>query len=101
MATRAMGKQVRDDHAGCVAIGLIKKMTYACGRGFVTHAQQQVNAAAVVTEVDWEQLATELDVKSPLEIMDHVRGALWCAGRPTNARIPGAQDVWRRHCHRI
>lgn len=37
--------------------------------------QQQVNAAAVLTEVDWEQLATELDAKSPLEIMDHVRCA--------------------------
>ena len=39
----------------------------------------QVNAAAVqekeATAVDWDATAKELDSKSPLEIMDHVRPA--------------------------
>ena len=32
----------------------------------------QVNATAVAAPVDWETTAKELDLKSPLEIMDHV-----------------------------
>lgn len=38
---------------------------------------QAVNAAAVeappAAQLDWETLAAEMDSKSPLEIMDHVR----------------------------
>ncbi len=43
---------------------------------------RQVNAAAAVaTEVDWASAAKELDPKSPLEIMDHVRRPVLGRGR--------------------
>lgn len=35
-----------------------------------------MNAAAVETQVDWPGVAKELDLKSPLEIMDHVSAML-------------------------
>jgi hypothetical protein len=41
-------------------------MALACGL--------QVHAAAVATKPDWAGMAAEMDTKSPLEIMDHVRG---------------------------
>ena len=40
----------------------------------------QVVAAAVeapAQQLDWEALATEMDGRSPLEIMDHVSGVGW------------------------
>lgn len=36
---------------------------------------QSVNAAAVAAKVDFDAAAKELDMKSPLEIMDHVSRA--------------------------
>lgn len=30
--------------------------------------------AATATQLDWPKLAADMDAKSPLEIMDHVRG---------------------------
>jgi hypothetical protein len=41
----------------------------------------QVTAAAVeapAQQLDWEALATEMDGRSPLEIMDHVSGSCGC-----------------------
>mmetsp|Transcript_31383 Transcript_31383/g.80089 ORF Transcript_31383/g.80089 Transcript_31383/m.80089 type:complete len:416 (-) Transcript_31383:289-1536(-) len=51
--------------------------------------RQAVNAAAVST-MNWEQLAKELDPKSPLEIMDH---ALKTFGSDIGIAFSGAEDV--------
>lgn len=52
----------------------------------------QVNAAAVEAPaaVDWEKTAAELDLKSPLEIMDH---ALATFGNEIAIAFSGAEDV--------
>ena len=47
-----------------------------CAIFHLLHPSQTVNAAAVATE-DWVKLAKEMDSKSPLEIMDHVRSPLF------------------------
>ncbi|KAL4527232.1 hypothetical protein Ndes2526B_g09062 [Nannochloris sp. 'desiccata'] len=51
----------------------------------------QVNAAAATAQkLDWDSLAKELDLKSPLEIMDH---ALATFGTDIGIAFSGAEDV--------
>ncbi|GFR43683.1 hypothetical protein Agub_g4791 [Astrephomene gubernaculifera] len=50
----------------------------------------RVNAAAVATTPDWEALAKDMELKSPLEIMDH---ALKTFGSDVAIAFSGAEDV--------
>ncbi|KXZ47493.1 hypothetical protein GPECTOR_35g931 [Gonium pectorale] len=50
----------------------------------------QVNAAAVATKPNWEALASEMEFKSPLEIMDN---ALKTFGSDVAIAFSGAEDV--------
>ncbi|PNH03321.1 5'-adenylylsulfate reductase 1, chloroplastic [Tetrabaena socialis] len=51
---------------------------------------QLVNAAAIATKHDWAGLAAEMELKSPLEIMDH---ALKTLGGDIGIAFSGAEDV--------
>lgn len=68
---------------------------------------RQVAAAAAATvdappaqQLDWDQVAAELETKSPLEIMDHVRlparaAGLCCGGILSDLRTPDEPGSYR------